>query len=117
MGARRKSRVLLDDRTEAMSEAALRCRADGHPWTRVLDPIEVVRKLKRQGVIEKRYVCPICTSTKTITLNAYNLQRVGEPAIKYKDPTYLIKNNDGRGRLLRADAEAAELVRAYPGLF
>ena len=114
--ARRRSKVVIDGRTSTMSDEALRCRADGHPWTRVYDPIAVVEKMiKEQGVVEKRWVCSCCTAERTLIRDAYTGRLVAKPAIKYKDESYLIK--DGSGRMSRDDAALADLARTYATLY
>lgn len=118
MARRRTSSVVLDDRTEDMSAEALTCRAEGHPWQKI--PVSVQRQratIRNTGTVEKRWLCLCCGAEKTATFDAGTLEPIGYPYIDYKDKSYLIKNNEGRGRLPRYEAIKADFVRQYPTLF
>lgn len=118
MPRRRTSSVVLDDRTEEMSAEALACRADGHTWQKV--PVSVQRMrvtIRETGTVEKQWLCLCCGSEKTALFDAGTLEPIGHSYIEYKDKSYLIKNNEGRGRLARHEAIKADFTRQFPTLF
>lgn len=116
--ARRRTAIVLDDRTQTMSDAALICRADGHVWQRVPVSQQRLRKIiSESGVVEKRWVCLCCGAEKCALFDASTLEPHGHSVIDYRDETYLLKNNSGQGRLPRREAAKADLTRSYPGLF
>ncbi len=111
--ARRKVDVLVDDRTESMTEQALMCRSTGHSWQLRAQTRKRHHTMAAQGLMEfDRYCGNGCGSTWRQVWHVRERIMV-ENERKY--PTgrdYLMK--PGSGRMSRADAVPSLFARLNP---
>lgn len=107
---------IIDDRTVDLATAALKCRADGHPWE--TDPVSLRQRLAlfTRGLSQKLQRCTRCDSLRKEEFYFPSMVKVG--GFKYIwSPGYLIaKAFAGSGRLakeqVRQALEAREVIEA-----
>ena len=105
----------VDDRTEQMSDAALRCRARGHKWEEQALSRRRVIALVRQGQEETILYCERgCGATvhelvEIASGDVLKVKREYPEGGEYRMPP-------GSGRLRRSSARVASFARRYPEL-
>ncbi len=109
---KKKWAIEVDERTAAMSQPALECRAMNHAWHSVR--LSVARRLEllKLGQTERVRECQRCDTTRTTRrqLPSYD---VLSDAYHYPDTSYLVPK--GSGRLSAAEADKALLVQEMAG--
>jgi hypothetical protein len=113
---RRRSSVLkkinldlpVDERTKEMSNQALICRRGGHRWVDQALPRRQTLENLKNGIMEYRKACK-CGYSISETWSIRERMRVESKARYPKGGEYLMP--PGSGRLSRAEAFAASVVR------
>lgn len=108
----RKPRTEVDPRTETMSAEALECRDLGHAWRRQIMGPKRRAELARLGQVEKIQLCTRCDTVKTTLWDIVERCPVSSPRSVYADGYLMSSEYAGTGRLSRADAFVASLVRS-----
>lgn len=113
--ARTKLRLVIDDRTEHLSDEALYCRRWGHKWETKAMSLNRFNELLRLGHQEdNRYCGNGCGSTWRQLWDVSTGQVLENERSYPKNNEYLLKK--GSGRLHRNDARVAEFARRHPEL-
>lgn len=111
--APKRFRIQVDARTVDMTLEILMCRANNHPWIPL--PLGASRRDELMTVGQTELV-DLCTRCELKRYQRYELGTgdMLDSWIDYKlNPDYLIKKK-GTGRLTRAEAKRAVLVRRMP---
>jgi hypothetical protein len=115
MARRFKIALDLDERTSALSDAALVCRTFGHKWERRALSRSRVTELLKVGCAEYyRYCEHGCGSTWRQVWSFRERMMVENERTYPKNGEYLLPS--GTGRLDRAAAREAQFVREYTDL-
>lgn len=110
-GRARKAAIEVDHRTEGMTAAALECRDVGHAWDRQVMGPKRRAELARLGQAEKIQICSRCGCEKTTLWDVVERRPISHPRTNYPEGYLMNGDHAGSGRLSRAEAYIASLVR------
>lgn len=115
--ATRKRRLLhVDERTDGMTDEALRCRAGSHTW--ILMPQAHKRRIElwENGQVERVRLCSNGCGVRWIQIFAVDGDdwSIASSKHEYNDPSYKVPR--GTGRLPKMAAFKAQFARDHPDL-